>query len=323
VAVSWGIISTAHINEKFLAGAALAPDAFVVAVASRDGALAERYAHEHGIERAHGSYEALLADPAVEALYIPLPNALHVEWTLRALAAGKHVLCEKPLTRHPAEVAAVFDAAERSGLHVMEAFMYRHHPQTERLAALVAGGAIGRLRMIRAQFSFLLGDPANVRLNGALAGGALMDLGCYCVSSARLLAGEPVRVSAEQVRGGEGVDVAFAATLRFAGDVLAHFDAGFTLAPRDELEVVGDAGSLFLDDPWHCVTPVIELRRPGEATEAIAIAPANPYALEIESLCTAIRGGRPPLLGRADALGQARAIDALYRAADGGIAVAL
>jgi xylose dehydrogenase (NAD/NADP) len=315
-------MSTAAINRLFLAGAREAADVEVVAVASRDRAIAERYAREQGIERAHGGYDALLADPEVDVVYISLPNALHVEWAVRALEAGKHVLCEKPLSRRSAEVNQAFDVAEREGRLLMEAFMYRHNPQTRRVTELVAEGAVGRVRMIRAAFSFLAGDPANVRLNTALHGGALMDVGCYCVSGARLIAGEPQRVSAEQATGGDGVDVAFAATMRFADDVLAHFDAGLALTTRDELEVLGEQASLFLDDPWHCRRPVIELRR-DDGVERIEIEAVDSYRLEAENLSAAIRGETSPLLGREDAIGQARAIEALYEAAENGRTVTL
>jgi predicted dehydrogenase len=173
---------------------------------------------------------------------------------------------------------------------------------------------VGRLRLIRATFSFFAPDPANVRLSAGLDGGALMDVGCYCVSGARLLAGEPAHVTAVQAMGGDGVDVVFAGTMRFAGDVIAHFDCGLALARRDELEVVGDEGSLLLDDPWHCRVPVIELRRDGEV-ERIELPVANSYRLEAENFSDAIRGEAEPLLGRADAVGQARTIEMLYAAA--------
>jgi xylose dehydrogenase (NAD/NADP) len=310
----WGILSTANINRLFLAGARQAAGVEVVAVASRDRERATGFAAEHGIERAHAGYEALLADPDIEAVYIPLPNALHIPWTIRALQAGKHVLCEKPLSRHPAEVQRAFEVAEREGRLLMEAFMYRHNPQTRRLAELVAEGAVGRLRMIRAAFSFLAADPADVRLSRELDGGALMDVGCYCVSAARLLAGEPERVTGVQVLGGDGVDVVFAGAMSFPDGVVAHFDAGLALPPRDELEVVGDAGSLFLDDPWHARRPVIEVRR-GEQVERVETPPVDSYRLEAENFSAAVRGEAEPLLGREDAVGQARAIDALYRAA--------
>ncbi len=315
--VQWGILSTARINDKFIVGCAQSDLVTIAAVGSRDGSRARSYADEHGIERAHGSYEALLADPDVEAVYISLPNSMHVEWTERALRAGKHVLCEKPLSRHPDEVASVFDLADREGLVLMEAFMYRHNPQTRRLEELVRSGTIGRLRLIRAAFSFVLTDQSNVRLAASLDGGALMDVGCYCVSASRLLAGEPLQVTAQQSLGTDGVDVVFTGTMGFADDVLGHFDAGLMLAGRDELEVVGDEGTLFLDDPWHCRTPVIELRT-NDTVKRLETPRVDSYMLEAENMSKAIRGETAPLLGREDALGQAATIEVLYRAAVGG-----
>src|SRR3984885_8900389 len=234
--VKWGILSTARINRLFVAGAHQATGVELLAVASRNPERAEAYARENGIPRAHGSYEALLEDPDVEAVYISLPNSMHIEWSVRALEAGKHVLCENPLSRKPSEVERVFDVAQRENRLLMEAFMYRHHPQTARLIELVSQGTVGQLRMIRAVFGFVAHDPANVRLSKTLDGGALMDVGCYCVSAARLIAGEPERVSGEQTLGGDGVDVAFAAIMRHREDVLTHFDAGLALASRDLLE---------------------------------------------------------------------------------------
>ena len=313
--VRWGVLSTAAINEKLLAGASASDQLEVVAVASRDRARAQAYASAHGIARAYGSYEALLADDELDVVYISLPNALHLEWTRRALQAGRHVLCEKPLSRHVADVESAFELALSRGRLLMEAFMYRHHPQTKRLAELVAAGAIGTLRLVRASFSFGLGDQANVRLSRELAGGALMDVGCYCVSAARLLAGEPECCSAQQILGADGVDVAFTGTMRFPGGVLAHFDAGLQMAARHELEVVGDEASLFVGDPWHCRAPGIELRRP-DGVQLIQVATADSYRLEAEDLSAAIRDGAAPLLGRDDAVGQARAIESLYAAAE-------
>jgi xylose dehydrogenase (NAD/NADP) len=313
--VRWGILSTARINRLVLAGAGESDRVDVVAVASRDGARAQAYAHEHGIERAYPSYEALLEDDEVEAAYIPLPNSLHVEWTLHALAAGKHVLCEKPLTRRPEEAERAFDAAEQAGLFLMEAFMYRHNPQTRRLTELIEEGAIGELRLVRSAFSFPLTRLGDVRLQPELDGGALMDVGCYCVSGSRLVAGEPERVEGLQLLARSGVDVRFTGTMRFPGDVLAHFDCGLDLPNRSALEVVGSEGTLSIEDPWHCRTPGIELRRDSEV-ERIAIESANSYRLELENLSDAIRGQAEPLLGRADAIGQARTLAALYESAE-------
>jgi len=321
-AVKWGIISTAQINRLFLAGAREAEGVEIAAVASRDRANAEEYARQNDIAKAHGSYEAMLADPDIEAVYISLPNSLHIEWSIHALEGGKHVLCEKPLSRRAAEVERAFDVAEQNGRLLMEAFMWRHSPQTARLTDLLGQGAVGRVRMIRAAFGFVSQRDQDVRLQAGLDGGALMDVGCYCVNATRLLAGEPERVSAEQVLGGDGVDVAFAATMRHPGEVISHFDAGLALDSRDLLEVVGDEGSLLLEDPWHCRNPVIERRR-GADTERIEIEKANSYGLEAENFSAAIRGDAAPLLGRADAVAQARTIEALYRSAETGGTVSL
>ncbi len=320
-AVKWGIMSTAHINRLFLAGAREAENVELVAVASRDRRRGEQYAREQGIDRAHGSYEELLADPDVEAVYIPLPNSLHVDWSIRALQHGKHVLCEKPLSRRAAEVERAFDVAEGEQRLLMEAFMWRHNPQTRRLIELIGEGAVGRIRIIRAAFGFVSQRENDVRLQAGLDGGGLMDVGCYCVSAVRLIAGEPERVSAEQALGGAGVDVAFAATMRHPNDVISHFDAGLAIDSRDLLEVVGDGGSLLLEDPWHCRNPGIQLTRNGQ-TERIEIEPTNSYRLEAENFSAAIRGQATPLLGRADAVGQARTIEALYAAADTGRTIA-
>jgi D-xylose 1-dehydrogenase (NADP+, D-xylono-1,5-lactone-forming) len=309
--VKWGIVSTADINRKVIPGAHASDKVELVAVASRDQARADAYAREWEISRAYGTYEALLADPEVEAVYISLPNTMHAEWSIKALEAGKHVLCEKPFTRHPAEVDAAFDTAERTGLLLSEAFMYRHNPQTKRLTQLVAEGAIGELRAIRAAFSYSLYDVDNIRLRTDVEGGALMDVGCYCVSGSRLLGGEPVGVHGEAWVGPSGTDWIFGGLLRFPNDVLATFDCGTALPNRDELEAIGSEGSLFLDDPWHCVNPVIELRR-DSGVEQIEIEREDSYRLELENVSDAIRGEAELLLGRDDAIGQARTLEALH-----------
>jgi predicted dehydrogenase len=315
--IRWGILSTARIAQRILEGARLSETAQIVAVGSREDARAQAYAAEHGIARAHGSYEDLLADPEVDAVYIPLPNSMHVPWSVRALEAGKHVLCEKPLSRDPAQVAEAFDAAERTGRVLMEAFMWRFHPQTEELVRLVRSGAVGELRYVRAAFGFGSLHPANVRLQAGLEGGALMDVGCYCVSALRLLCGEPLRVSGEQVDGGDGVDIRFAGVLRFGGDVLGSFDCGMDVFRRNSIEVVGSSGQILVPSPWQ--TPLgaeILIVREGEAEpERILPEAVDPYARELDEVGAAITDGRPPRLDREESLGQARTIDALYRAA--------
>ena len=313
-AVKWGILSTANINRKVIPGARESAKVDLVAVASRDQGRAEEYAKSWAIPRAYGSYEALLADPDIEAVYISLPNALHCAWSVKALEAGKHVLCEKPLSRRVRDVEAAFAAADRAGRLLSEAFMYRHNPQTVRAKELVDAGAIGELRLVRAAFSYGLYDSANIRLRTDLDGGALMDIGCYAVSGARLFAGEPTSCYGEAWLGPSGTDWTFSGIMRFPRDVIATFDCGTAMTDRDELEAIGSEGSLFIDDPWHCITPVIELRREG-ATERIALERVDSYRLELENMSDAIRGEQSPLLGRTDAVGQARVLEALHESA--------
>jgi len=317
-----GLLSTADINRKVIPGARASEKVDLVAVASRDQSRADAYATQWEIERAYGSYEALLDDPDIDAVYISLPNTMHREWSIRSVEAGKHVICEKPFSRRPEDVEAAYDAAERMGRLLTEAFMYRHNPQTKRLRQLVDEGAIGDVRLVRSCFSYSLYDTENIRLRTEVEGGSLMDVGCYCVSGSRLIGGEPERVYGQQFVGPTGTDWVFTGTLRFPGDVFALFDCGTALADRDELEVIGNEGSLFLDDPWHCLVPVIELRR-DDGVERIELEPVDSYRLELENLSDAIRGTADPLLGRADAVGQVRAIEALYRSAVTGAAVSL
>ena len=319
-AVTWGILSTANINRLVIPPAHASEKVELLAVASRDQARADEYAAEWEVPRAFGSYEALLADDEIEAVYISLPNNLHCEWSIRAVEAGKHVLCEKPMGKRAAEVEEAFDAAERAGRIVSEAFMYRHSPQTERVRQLLDEGAIGELRVVRACFSFAIFDTENIRLRTDVEGGSLMDVGCYCVSGSRLLAGEPELVFGQQLIGPSGTDWVFTGSMRFANDVFGLFDCGTALPSRDELEAIGSEGSLFLDDPWHGRTPVIELRRGGEV-ERIELEPVDSYRLELENVSDAIRGEAELLLGREDAVGNARAIEALFASAERGEAV--
>jgi predicted dehydrogenase len=322
-ALRWGLLSTARINDRVVAAARDSEQAEVVAVGGRDRARAEAYAAERAIPRAHGSYEGLLADPEVDAVYVALPNALHAAWAARALEAGKHVLCEKPLGLDPATVARAFDAAQAAGRVLAEAFMWRHHPQVARLRELLAEGAVGEMRLLRASFSFTLVGETNVRLDPALGGGALLDVGCYALSALRLVAGgEPVRVSAERVLGPTGIDLRHTGSLRFAGDVLGLLDCGFDLPERRGLEVVGAEGVLTLPDPWLGAPPVLELRR-GRTTVREELPLADPYRLELEDLARAAADGREPAFGREDGVAQARALAALHRAAAEGVVVAM
>jgi D-xylose 1-dehydrogenase (NADP+, D-xylono-1,5-lactone-forming) len=312
-----GLMSTANINDALLEAT---PDGVeIAAVASRDGAKAQAYATEHGIARAHGSYEELLGDDELDAVYISLPNGMHHEWTMNAIDAGKHVLVEKPYSRRGAEAEAAWDAAGRAGVAVMEAFMWRHHPQAAKARELVEEGAIGRLREIRTTFSFPLFDHDNVRMVADLDGGALMDVGCYCISGARLLGGEPEHVFGEQVVGPTGVDVDFYGTLRFPNDVVGLFDASFTLPKRQRLEAVGEEGTLVLEAPWRSDWGGRVLLD----GEQVDVPVTNPYERELSNMAAAIAGTAEPLLGRDDAVAQARVIEALYGSAESGEAVRL
>jgi D-xylose 1-dehydrogenase (NADP+, D-xylono-1,5-lactone-forming) len=323
MSIRLGVLSTARINQLVLPAARASENVEVVAIASRELPRAQQYAAEHEIERAYGSYAELLEDGELDAVYIPLPNSLHVEWSERALADGKHVLCEKPLARSRGEAERAFDTAELAGRILAEAFMYRHHPQTIQIKSLLEAGAIGPLRLIRAAQSFPTEDADDVRLFRELEGGALMDVGCYCVHFARFIAGEPERVYGEQRLNADGVDLLFSGTMRFAGDVLAQFDSGIDVPQRDFLELVGGDGTIEVHDPWMSgegAEPAILIHRDGD-TERVDTDGVDAYRLQLEDFAAAIRGERAPLLGREDAIAQAAAIEALYASADGGCSV--
>jgi predicted dehydrogenase len=310
---NWGVLGAARINQQVLEGAALAEGASVVAIAARDRDRAQAQADAHSIPTVYGSYDELLADPEIDAVYIPLPNALHVPWAVRSLEAGKHVLCEKPLARSEAEARRAFAAARQANRLLMEAFMWRHTPQTKRLSELLDEGAVGRVRVVRATFGFRLEGEGDVRLSHELEGGALMDVGCYCVSAARLVAGEPVHVRAEQVSSTptDGVDVRLAATMRFPDDVLSVIDCALDAPLGHRLTIVGSDGELVLEDPFHARSPGIL-----HDGQLIEVPFADPYAVQIENFSAAIRGEAEPLLDGRDAVAQAAVIEALYRSAE-------
>jgi D-xylose 1-dehydrogenase (NADP+, D-xylono-1,5-lactone-forming) len=312
-----GLLSTAAINEALLGGARESELVEVIGVASRERERAEAYAREKGLERAYGGYDELLADPDLDVVYVALPNALHVEWAIRALEAGKHVLSEKPLSRRPSEVERAFDAAERAGRILIEGFMYRHHPQTKRFAQLVSDGEIGELRLVRSQFSFTLDRPHDVRWDRELGGGSLLDLGCYCTNLMRHLAGQPERVYAEQTLAPSGVDLRFAAALRFRNGVLGHFDCAFDLPRRVRFEAVGSDGSATILQPFAQDEVTLEVRRGAELVSSETVT-ANRYHLELDNLARAIEGEEPPLLDRRESVAQAVALEALLRSAESG-----
>src|SRR5262249_22456292 len=314
--VSWGVLSTARINDLVLAGARKSDRVRFVAVGSRDRARAEAYARENGFERAYGSYQELVDDPEGQAVYISLPNDAHVEWSIKALRAGKHVLCEKPLTRNPREAAEAFDVSEQEGRLLMEAFMWFHSPQIRRLEALLAEGAIGAPKLIRAVHTFVADDPRDIRLLTELDGGSLMDVGCYCVHAARRLVGEPEQAYGEAVRNEAGVDVRFAGTMRLADSVLAQFSSGLGVAEIYQLGPLGESRPPFPRRPCDGWTaPRIELRTE-DGSEELRFEPVDPYQLELENLSDAIVGEADLLLGREDAVAQATSLEALFASAE-------
>jgi predicted dehydrogenase len=313
-------LSTGWIAEQVANEVGPSPRVALAAVASRKLARAQGFAQRHGFTRAHGSYAALLADRDVEAVYVALPNALHVEWAIRALEAGKHVLCEKPFSRRADDVARAFDVAERERRLLMEGFMYRYLPLTERLLELAAT-AIGDVRLVRSSWRYAVEAP-NIALNSELEGGALMAAGSYGVHVARAIAGEPERVYGEHVLGVTGADVVLAATLRHPGGVVSQLDCGVIYGSYEqEVEVVGETGSLRLADPWYG-RGSLTLRRSAQVEEHPPEG-GSPYRRELENFGAAIRGDAAPLLGRADAVAQARVLEALHASATQGRPVEL
>ena len=319
----WGLLGTARINRALIPAIRASARSRLDAVASRTDARAREYAEEWQIPRAFGSYEALLSDSAIDAVYIPLPNHLHVEWTLLAIEAGKHVLCEKPMALVASDVDRIADAAARRGVVAAEAFMYRHHPLTSRVASLVADGAVGRLQVIRGAFTFVLTRSSDVRLVPEWGGGSLWDVGCYPVSYARLLAGEPREVTAQATRHPGGIDLTVAGTLRFAEDVLGVVDCSFGTHFRTFMEVAGADGVMLIETPFKPgVDASLRLTR-GDSVETVVV-PGEPlYVGEVEDLEAGVFDGRAPRVTLADTRGNVATLAALHEAARTGRAVSV
>jgi predicted dehydrogenase len=314
--LGWGILGTARINRMIIPPLRVSPGNRLIAVASRELARAEAYAREWEIGRAHGSYEALVADPEIDAVYIPLPNHLHAEWTIKAARAGKHVLCEKPLALTVGDVDAMAAACREAGVVLAEAFMYRHHPQTLKVKELLDSGAIGKLRFLRGSFSFPLTRPNDVRLRPEWGGGCLWDVGCYPLSFARFLVGqEPVSVYGSQVLGPTGIDETFAGQLTFPGEILCQFDAGFRSPVRAEMELAGTEGTIHVRHPWRPEKDYPLLVTRDGRTEEIAVPGEDRFLLEIEDLAAGVREKRPPRVSLADSRANVAALVALQRSA--------
>jgi predicted dehydrogenase len=312
----WGLLGTARINRAVIPALRASERSQLAAVASRERDKGAAYAKEWGIPRVVG-YEEMLADPGIDVVYIPLPNSLHAEWTIRAARAGKHVLCEKPLALTVEDVEAVAAAARAAGVVVAEAFMYRHHPQTRRVKELVDAGAVGPLKLVRGAFTFDLTREVDVRLAADLGGGSLWDVGCYPVSYARYLVGaEPVEAAGWQAVGPSGIDEGFYGQLRFGPEVFAQFDSGFRAAFRTRLEVVGRQGTIVVHRPFKPTPQESILVTRGDQVEEVAVSgPGELYLGEVEDMADAVLLGRAPRISLEESRGNVATLVALYRAA--------
>jgi predicted dehydrogenase len=324
-----GILGTGNIARQFAAGLATSTRTRAVAVASREGDTARAFAAAHGIGQAYGGYEQLLRDPGVDAVYVSLPNSMHREWTVAALRAGKHVLCEKPIAADAAEAEEMFDVAERAGRVLVEAFMYRSHPLTHAVMHVIRGGEIGRVRLIRTSFCVrTTRTDGNIRFDASLAGGALMDVGCYCLNFSRLLAGaEPVAAHAVGTLHASGVDDSAAGVVAFPDGVTASFTCGMSVQADNTAYVCGTEGFVEVPVPWKppredaeysivrgtpprmdgptkaALSPARQVRRVTAAKEL--------YALEADDFAAAVLDGAPPAVDRRDSVGNMRLLDHL------------
>jgi len=312
--ISWGILGTARINRRLMPAFRASHRGEVRAIASRSLTRAEAHAREHGIPRAVQGYQALLDDPSIHAVYIPLPNSEHVPWTLAAIAAGKHVLCEKPLALAPEDVDRIAAAAAAANVVVEEGFMYRHEPLTARVLALLGEGAIGTVRAVVSGFTFALEGDTNIRLSPALGGGALWDVGSYPVTYAQLIAGgEPKMVAGTAHWTASGVDDEFMGLLRFEGGLTANIYGGFRAAYRTWLEVLGSDGALMVPNPFR-PGPVetLELERGGRVQRIEVAGSPMIFLREIEDFEARILDGAPAVVPLAESRRTAATLAALY-----------
>jgi predicted dehydrogenase len=322
--LNWGLLSTARINRALIPALRESKRNRLTAVASRTKDSADRYAREWKIPQAYGSYEELLADPGIDVIYNSLPNHLHAEWTIKAMEAGKHVLCEKPLALRVEDVDAIQAAAQRYGRVVAEAFMYRHHPQTLKAVELVQSGALGALKLIRGSFAYMLSREVDVRLQPELGGGSIWDVGCYPISFVRVLVGqEPLEVFGWQVIGPTGIDETFVGQMKFADNIHMQFDCSFVSHFNNFMEIVGTRGILHIPHPAKPLTEDnIHLTR-DDKTETIGIKSDMLYLYEVEDMADAILLGHAPRISLDDSRANIRTILAFLESARTGKPVKL
>jgi len=317
--VRWGILSTANIGrQRVIPGIQNSKNGVVRAIASRGVERAQEVAGELNIPHAYGSYEELLADPDIDAIYNPLPNHMHASWSIKAAEAGKPMLCEKPFASDAAEAQQMVDVFKNQNILLAEAFMYRFHPRTQRVKQLVDEGAVGDIQMMKATFSFLMSPerrPDDIRLKKEMAGGALMDVGCYCVNVIRLMAGEePKRVTASAKWADDGVDMNLVGTLEFPSGALAHFGCGFDAIFNSSYEILGNEGRILVEAGFVAepdATQTVHVWR-GSKHEAITIPGVDHYQLMAEDFADALLNGRPPRYDPQDAVENMHVLDRLY-----------
>jgi len=314
--LNWGLLSTAKINRALIKPLNASKQTRLLAVASRSISNAESYAREWNIPRAHGSYEALLADPEIDVIYNSLPNHLHAEWTIKALHAGKHVLCEKPFALTLADVDAMSQAAHETGKVLEEAFMYRHHAQTLKAKEIVDSGILGKLQLIKGAFTFPLTREGDIRSKKETGGGSIWDVGCYPISYARMIVGaDPVEVFGWQLTGEGGADESFVGQMRFEDGIHAQFDSGFKSPFRSMIEIVGTDASLNIPDPFKPGKSNEIILSRGDKQEKIKIKGGELYLGEVEDMCNAITQNKSPRISLEDSRGNVAVILALIESA--------
>lgn len=318
--VGWGVLSTANIGVKQVAPAIhKSANGRLVAVGSRDPQRVRRLYTFAPNVRIHSSYESLIQDPQVEAIYNPLPNSLHAEWSIKAMNAGKHVLCEKPLSVTAEEAASMVQVARANGVLLMEAFMYRFHPQTVWALEQVAAGRIGPVRLVRSSFSFdIHSHPNDIRLQPALAGGSLMDVGCYSVNLCRAVYGHaPIAVAARVYTRAEGeVELATNAVLDFGDGHYGLIDSSFELPARQAAEIIGEAGTISILMPFRPLDAgAVALLTVDDQTTEQRFASIDQYQLQVEHFASCIRSGQQPALRLEETLENMATIEAIYRSA--------
>ncbi|HWE96863.1 MAG TPA: Gfo/Idh/MocA family oxidoreductase [Tepidisphaeraceae bacterium] len=327
----WGILGTGNIARQFAGAFGSARRGVLAAVGSRESSSARTFAHTHRVPAHFGSYEQVLQAKDVEAVYISLPNSMHHEWTIRALEAGKHVLCEKPIASNAAQAQEMFDVARRTGRVLMEAFMYRSHPLTHAVLNAIRGGAVGQIRLIRTSFCYRTNRIAgNIRFDPALAGGVLMDVGCYCIDFSRLIAGaEPSRIVGVGRMHASGVDEIAAAMLEFPGDITATFSCGMSVQADNTAQICGTEGFIEIPVPWkprvhnatwtlaHSTPPKMDLAAkatapPPRQTFTVS-ADRELYALEADDFAQSVLDAMPIRVSEQDTLGNMRVLDELRK----------